>query len=469
MYEGMAWYRKYRPVTMEQYKGQESKDIVQSRFTQKEKRPQTLMLYGERGCGKTSFERIISKYYLCQNPKPDGTPCEECETCKEINSYLIDSTDGIDCEGILEVNATTANKKDDVERIMQEAVVPPLYTDYKIIAFDECHKITKDAQNSLLKIIEDIPKHLVVMFLTTDPQDVIAPLQSRCQVKLEVKRQTADSMIDRLMEISQAENLTVTRQALELVVKKGDRIPRECINLLESVALANDYEVTLKTVQKTLGNVSADLYMDFFEAANSSLEDILQYVNELKSNGTEFPRFMKNMARFVVDIMYVKHGISLNDFSPEFVKRVKSLFNTYTSQDFDMLLQIIEKTSFEIANTDSSTQEMLLILMGMRVSKIQLLAEGLANEYDKAAEENKISLAEHSKYAQAGKNQFTEDEQVDIDLRDVKDFFGGIQKPRISDEMEKALRNLDLPVEESKSVEEKKEGNSVDSILDDIF
>ena len=153
MYEGMAWYRKYRPVTMEQYKGQEIKDIVQSRFTQKEKRPQTLMLYGERGCGKTSFERIISKYYLCQNPKPDGTPCEECETCKEINSYLIDSTDGIDCEGILEVNATTANKKDDVERIMQEAVVPPLYTDYKIIAFDECHKITKDAQNSLLKII----------------------------------------------------------------------------------------------------------------------------------------------------------------------------------------------------------------------------------------------------------------------------------------------------------------------------
>lgn len=469
MYEGMAWYRKYRPVTMDQYKGQEIKDIVQGRFTKKDKRPQTIMLYGERGCGKTSFERIISKYYLCQNPKPDGTPCEECETCKEINSYLIDSTDGIDCDGIIEVNATTANKKDDIERIMQEAIVPPLYTEYKIIAFDECHKITKDAQNSLLKTIEDIPKHLVVIFLTTDPQDVISPLQSRCQVKLEVKRQSIESMVDRLMEISQKERLTVTPQALEMIAKKGDRIPRECINLLESVALTNDYEVTVQTVQKTLGNVSADSYLDFFKAANTSLEDILEYVNELKEKGVEFNRFMKELARFIVDIMYVKHGISLNDFSPEFVKRAKAMFNEYDSQDFDMLLQIVEKTSFEVASTDASTQEMLIILMGMRVSKIKLLADGLSNEYERAAEENKVSLAKHSAFAKAGVNQIKEDKKTDIDIKDITDFFGAVQKPKISDKMAKALHDLEEEDTVQDKVVEPEAGSRVDDVLNNIF
>ena len=454
---------------MDQYKGQEIKDIVQGRFTKKDKRPQTIMLYGERGCGKTSFERIISKYYLCQNPKPDGTPCEECETCKEINSYLIDSTDGIDCDGIIEVNATTANKKDDIERIMQEAIVPPLYTEYKIIAFDECHKITKDAQNSLLKTIEDIPKHLVVIFLTTDPQDVISPLQSRCQVKLEVKRQSIESMVDRLMEISQKERLTVTPQALEMIAKKGDRIPRECINLLESVALTNDYEVTVQTVQKTLGNVSADSYLDFFKAANTSLEDILEYVNGLKEKGVEFNRFMKELARFIVDIMYVKHGISLNDFSPEFVKRAKAMFNEYDSQDFDMLLQIVEKTSFEVASTDASTQEMLIILMGMRVSKIKLLADGLSNEYERAAEENKVSLAKHSAFAKAGVNQIKEDKKTDIDIKDITDFFGAVQKPKISDKMAKALHDLeeDEPVQDT--VVEHEDRSRVDDVLNNIF
>ena len=57
-----AWYRKYRPVTMEDYMGDDIKYTVENRFTVPENRPNVFMLHGNRGCGKTSFARINTIY-----------------------------------------------------------------------------------------------------------------------------------------------------------------------------------------------------------------------------------------------------------------------------------------------------------------------------------------------------------------------------------------------------------------------
>ena len=355
---GRSWYTKYRPKTMEEYSGPTIKNMVAKRFRKRENFPHVIMIHGNRGCGKTTFARIISKYYLCENPHEDGTPCEECEMCQAINDILIsgESTQ-VECPGVTEIDATVMNGKDAIQEVLDDAIQAPIYTQYKVLIVDEVHMVSNAAQNSMLKIIEDIPTHLIVIFATTNPEKVLTTVKSRCQLTLEARKQSVKDMAHRLMEISKLENLTVSSEALEIVARKGNRVPRECINLLEGIAKTYDGQVTIENVKEYLGGVSSDLYIEYFKAANSSLANVLIFNKKLKDNDVKINDFVSGLMQFALDSMYIKHGISLEDYPLDYVKAVKELFEMYNSSDFDMLLQVLEYLSNNIDNTSLHLSE----------------------------------------------------------------------------------------------------------------
>ena len=224
---GKSWYTKYRPVTMEDYSGPKIKDTINKRFKKRENFPHVIMMHGNRGCGKTTLCRILAKYYLCENFSEDG-PCEQCEMCTSINEILIGGESSqVECPGVTELDATIMRGVEAIQEVLDDALIAPIYGDFKVLIVDECHMISNAGQNSMLKIIEDIPPHLVVMFATTDPQKVLQTIKSRCQLTLEARKQSVSDMANRLMTIAQAERLTVSKEALEAIVRKKDRVPRE--------------------------------------------------------------------------------------------------------------------------------------------------------------------------------------------------------------------------------------------------
>ena len=227
--KGKSWYTKYRPVTMQEYAGSRINSIIKRRFNgDVDEYPHTILIEGTRGCGKTTLARILPKYYMCESPNEDGTPCEKCESCRQINEVLIAGESAtVEVMGVTEVDVTTANGKEELQRVMEEAMIAPTWTKKKFILFDEIHIASQAAQTSLLKLIEDIPEHLIVVFATTNPEKVLDTIISRCQLRIEVKKQTIDDMTNRLEVISRREGLKFSRNALALIAKKGDRVPRE--------------------------------------------------------------------------------------------------------------------------------------------------------------------------------------------------------------------------------------------------
>ena len=129
-----------------------------------------------------------------------------------------------------------------------------------------------------------------------------------------------------------------------------------------------------------------------------------------------------------MDSMYIKHGISLEDYPLDYVKAVKELFEMYSSSDFDMLLQIIEYLSNNLTAEDEAKNELLLTTTAMRISKLDMLAKGLVNEQREAVTENKISLAEHSKKLKADKQQISEKLKIDLDIESIAESFDDIKK-----------------------------------------
>ena len=460
-----SWYTKYRPSTIQDYCGDSIKELVSKRFSKRENMPHVIMAHGNRGCGKTTLARILAKYYLCENFTENG-PCDECDMCKSINEILIGGESSqVECPGVTELDATIMNGKEAIQEVLDDALQSPIYGAFKVLIVDECHMISNAGQNSMLKIIEDIPPHLIVIFATTNPEKVLQTIKSRCQLTIEVKKQTIDTMTARLMQISEYEGLTVSKEALNAIVRNGNRVPRECINLLETIAKTYDREVTIDNVRDYLGEVSSSLYMDYFKAANTSLSDTLTFIRKLRDSNTDVKKFALSLMGFVLDSMYIKHGISLDEYPKEYIKAVKELFDTYESSDFDMLLQSLEYLSKNLTAEDQSRNEVLLTITAMRISKIGLLAKGLINEQAEAVNENRISLVEHSKLLKTDNVAALEKLKMEMSLENINDEFENIKTINETIEVDEGLPELP----EFKSIEEADQTNpAIDKLNESV-
>lgn len=467
-----SWYTKYRPINLSQYSGDEIKKIITSRFKDRTAMPHVIFISGTRGCGKTTLLRILAKYVLCENPNEDGSPCDECNTCREITEVLISGETGVEVPGVTEIDATIANGKDAIQEIMEDAMIAPMYTEYKVLIIDEVHMVTPQAQNSMLKMIEDIPPHLIVMFATTNPEKVLDTIKSRCQLRLEAKRQSVSSMAKRLMEIAEAEGLTASYKAMEILAKKGDRVPRECINLLETVAKSYDGEVTVENIADCLGDSNAEYYIKYFDAANRSLSDILTIINEIRLRDLNMNDFLNGLMTFVLDALYIKHGINLEDYTAEFVTKVKKLFDMYESKEFDMLLQILDVASKSIEKDNAKKNEVTLLIAAMRISKIKMLASGLSEEQDQAVAENAISMFEHSKLIKKSQHEVSEQLKLAITPSLIKEEF--VESAVVTDKVElmpsfPKINMEEMYIEKKKDIEDKVVTSEEEDALDSFF
>lgn len=425
----IAFYRKYRPRTMNDYMGDAIKKTVKSRFADPRKYPQVILLMGSRGTGKTSMARLIAKEYHCQEKTEEGFACGECWACKDIEESLI--VEGNPTDGVMELNIATDGGKGAIEEMLEDAMIPPMPPlKYKVVILDECHMATAQAQNALLKIVEEPPEHLVFIFCTTDPEKMITPLKSRCQLTLEVKRPTVDELAQHLLKVCQNEGITTSIEALKIIAKKAGRIPRESLSLLENISIEYANKVTLDNVRHLTGEVSTEYYMGFYRAANSKtgqVEALLNFVNKLRENDVSCRDFINGLIRFTLDCMYIKYGIGLEDYPVEFAKTAKELFGIYNTEELDVILQIIEY-AVKLMNSDDNRTELIVITTGIRIGKAKNLSMCITDSNREAEFENNLS-SERSKQLRkedlANSNKVPASNKInEVDDRVLAEVFG---------------------------------------------
>ena len=156
-------YRKWRPQTFDDVAGQEHITATLKNELQNNRLNHAYLFTGSRGTGKTTCAKILAKAANCLSPK-GGNPCGECEICKGI-----DSGDILD---ILEMDAASNRKIENIRDIIDEVQFKPAKCRYRVYIVDEVHMLTTEAFNALLKTLEEPPSHVVFILCTTDPQKV---------------------------------------------------------------------------------------------------------------------------------------------------------------------------------------------------------------------------------------------------------------------------------------------------------
>ena len=141
----MALYRKFRPDSFDEVKGQEHIVTTLQNQIKYDRIGHAYLFCGTRGTGKTTIAKLMAKAVNCENPQ-DGSPCGECSSCKAIASGT--------ALNVIEIDAASNNGVDNIRQINESVQYSPSQGKYLVYIIDEVHMLSTGAFNALLKTLE---------------------------------------------------------------------------------------------------------------------------------------------------------------------------------------------------------------------------------------------------------------------------------------------------------------------------
>ena len=275
--------RKWRPQDFSAVVGQQPIVTALSNALAESRIAQAYLFSGIRGVGKTSVARIFAKALNCeQGPTPE--PCGECSSCTEIAA-------GTSLLDVIEVDAATYSKVEQVRELTESLKYGPARDRYKVVILDEIHRLSRQAFDALLKIVEEPPKHLVFIFATTEIESVPATILSRCQ-EFRFRRVSFDELARHLEKLATAEEIEVGPAALRLIARASDGSVRDAVALLDQLATFGSGRIDDETASGVLGGVDPKLFRGLLEAIiTGRSEEVSTTIREVEELGRD-PRYV---------------------------------------------------------------------------------------------------------------------------------------------------------------------------------
>ena len=272
---------KYRPQTFDDVSEQQSVRIILENQIKNDNIKHAYLFCGGAGTGKTTTARIIAKMINQGKGKP------------------------------IELDCASKNGVDDMRIVQDECNTRPLNSKYKIFILDECHMLTVQAWNSMLKILEEPPQYVVFLFCTTNPEKIIGTIMSRVQ-RFNFSRISTQGIVSRLTYILQQEQINDYEQsAVEYIARLAKGGMRDAITTLEK-CLDYDYHLTLDNVHKvTSGGVTEQVMLQLLATLiHKDCGSALSQFNDIYLTGIDISLFLKLYIDFLQNC--VKYIITRN-------------------------------------------------------------------------------------------------------------------------------------------------------------
>ncbi len=311
---GKALYRRYRPTKLEDVVGQDQIVKSLSESLKSHNFSHAYLFTGPRGCGKTSVARIFAH---------------------EVNGFEYKIEDNY--PDIVEIDAASNTGVDNIRDLIEKTIISPAQGKYKVYIIDEVHMLSKSAFNALLKTLEEPPKHVIFILATTDAYKVPITVTSRSQV-FNFQLATPNVMLKHLQTISVQEKISISDEALELIVKKGGGSFRDSISLLDQISCLSDK-----------GNITAEIVRDAFGIPDIEVIDALlsaykignySQVTELLQNYLNFGGKPEQLTKSLIDQIIINP-------EPEFLPLLSRLPEVKDSfPEAKLLLAFLSDISF---------------------------------------------------------------------------------------------------------------------------
>lgn len=283
---------KWRPKTLDEIVGQDETIYVIKNILKTKKIPKAYLISGTPGIGKTSLARIITQ---CINCKTDITtkPCNKCICCTSINAG--ENTDSI------EIDAASKTKVEDIKELINLSQYKSINNRFKTYIIDECHMLSINSFNSLLKILEDTDNSIIYILITTHLYKIPTTIISRC-LHLKLKKISNDTMQDKLSLILKNENIAYDNDGLKYIAMFSQGSLRSALNTIEKV----NTSITAHNVTLVLGVINDEnILLIIKNLYEDDVKDLIKNTKKIIENNT-------NVENILTQIQIMLYKLSLH-------------------------------------------------------------------------------------------------------------------------------------------------------------
>lgn len=326
-----ALTRKYRPQSFEDIVSQDHVSNTLKNAIKNNRLSHAYMFCGPRGVGKTTMARVLARVVNEVGADVDG---------ESLSRTL----------NIVEMDAASNRKIEDVRSLKEVIRVPPQNGKYKIFIIDEVHMLTKEAFNALLKTLEEPPGHAIFIFATTEPHKVLPTILSRVQ-RFDFKRISVAEIVDRLRVIAEKESIRIDEESLHVIAKRADGALRDALGLMDQAIAFCGSVIEYKELLGALNVVDKDHLFTFMEAVNEKDSHAgLELIRDLLQSGTDIQEFLVTLTEHIRNL-YVAHSskrLHLVEATDETKKRYLEQAKSYTEDDLMRMLHLVSETQHKL-------------------------------------------------------------------------------------------------------------------------
>lgn len=385
--------RTWRPKKFEEIAGQQYvvKAIIHSFNLNKVHH--AYILSGDRGTGKTTIARLFAKGLNCKQSITVNM-CGVCQNCTDIDSgRFID---------LIEIDAASRTKVEDTYEFLDSIQYIPIQGRFKVYLIDEVHMLSKHSFNALLKILEEPPKHVKFILVTTDHQKIPETVLSRC-LQLHLKPLSVLQIVSKLEYICNEEKIEANTNALELLAYSAKGSMRDALNLLEQAMLLGNNSITDDIINNMLGLLHVEESLSLVEnLIDRNIDNIMEQINNYSILGINWDfLFEEILTIFQKAAMY---QFSLHSSLKKtnikrikcFEERIYNLSNRITPENIQLYYQIFLLGRRELPYSPSYR-------MGMEMTILRALAfYPINNQHD--TDNSSVNDNTNTAYEHASKN-----------------------------------------------------------------
>lgn len=369
-----ALYRKYRPQTLEEVGGQDTIVKIIKNSIENNKINHAYLFAGPRGTGKTSIAKIFAKMVNCENLQ-NGLPCGKCTNCTQINN-----------SDTIEIDAASNNGVNEIRELRNNVNLVPSYGKYKIYIIDELHMLTTEAFNALLKTLEEPPAHIIFILATTDPHKIPETILSRCQ-RLDFKKISEKSIVNRLKKIVEEEQIQIEEDALKEIARLSDGGMRDSIGMLDQAIAYSDQKITTNDIHDINGTLTAENLKNLISVIiTREIKEIFEILDKYNDNGKNFVKLTEEIITFMRNILLYKNAKEYfetisnnNDIYEEISKEV-------TTKQILEYIEILNSTILEMKKTNNTKLLLEIAIIKMINSDSKKNYQIVNNDLNKVVE-----------------------------------------------------------------------------------